>query len=252
MVGWLCGSLSLLELLELQLGFHLSLLELALSATQRLRQAGDLARSEDQHDDYDDHYEPFRTLQQQRCEHAFVGGGRDSVLFKDTVSERERHGLGGRYGVTVEIRDCLRANLGEVYEIERTSFPHPYDLDVFQAYLMRVEYSGFDGFLVAVDGDRVVGYVIFECGRKGLIVSMAVRTGSRRKKVGTLLLKEALRRLSSKCQEVTLQVGVTNTGARELYRSFGFSVVNLLPRYYPDGEDAYLMEASGLQHDATQ
>jgi ribosomal-protein-alanine N-acetyltransferase len=144
--------------------------------------------------------------------------------------------------LSIEIRECRHGDLPGVYEIEKTSFSHPYDLDVFQAYLMRVEYSGFDGFLVATQGGMLIGYVLFEYGRKGLIVSMAVRTDSRRKNVGTLLLREALLRLSKRCKEVTLQVGVSNVGAQDLYRSFGFSVVKVLPGYYPDGEDAYLME----------
>jgi ribosomal-protein-alanine N-acetyltransferase len=143
--------------------------------------------------------------------------------------------------LSIEIRGCRRGDLPEVYGIEKTSFPHPYDLDVFQACMMRVEYSHFDGFLVATQGEMVVGYILFEYGRKGLIVSMAIKTDSRRKKIGTLLLREALLRLSKACKEVTLQVGVTNVGAQNLYRSFGFSTVKVLPGYYPDGEDAYLM-----------
>lgn len=142
----------------------------------------------------------------------------------------------------IEIRECRRRDLDDVYEIEKTSFPHPYDRDVFEAYLMRVEHSSFDGFLVAAEGEKVAGYVIVEYGRKGLIVSMAVRTDMRRKKVGTSLLKEALLRLSKECREVTLQVGVSNLKAQDLYRAFGFSIVKTLRGYYPDGEDAYLME----------
>jgi ribosomal-protein-alanine N-acetyltransferase len=144
--------------------------------------------------------------------------------------------------LSVEIRVCRSDDLPDVYAIEKASFPHPYDLDVFQAYMMRVQYYHFDGFLVAAEGGRLVGYVLFEYGPRALIVSMAVKADSRRKKVGTLLLHEALQRLSKKCEEVTLQVGVTNLGAQDLYRSFGFSVEKLLLGYYPDGEDAYLMK----------
>ena len=152
----------------------------------------------------------------------------------------------------VEIRVCRRGDLGAVYEIERTSFSHPYDLDVFQAYMLRVEYSRYDGFLVAARDREILGYVVFEYGRRGLVVSMAVKADARRAKVGTKLLAEALRRLSERCGSVTLQVGVTNTAAQELYRRFGFSIVKLLSRYYPDGEDAYLMEVSGLQHHSAE
>ncbi len=152
----------------------------------------------------------------------------------------------------VVIRVCRRGDLEAVYKIERTSFSHPYDLDVFQAYMLRVEYSRYDGFLVAERDEEVLGYVIFEYGRRGLVVSMAVRADARREKVGTKLLAEALRRLSMRGDSVTLQVEVTNTAAQELYREFGFSIVKLLPRYYPDGEDAYLMEVSGLKHHSAE
>ena len=143
-----------------------------------------------------------------------------------------------------EIRECREGDLKAVYEIEKMSFPHPYDLDVFQAYLLRVEFSGFDGFLVAVEGETVQGYVIFEYGRKALIVSMAVHPDRRRGKIGTLLLREALLRIGRRCKEITLQVAVSNLGARHLYRAFGFEVMKTIPRYYPDGEDALLMERS--------
>ncbi len=128
-----------------------------------------------------------------------------------------------------------------MYRIEVVSFPHPYDLSVFQAYMMRAEEAGFDGFLVAKDGDAICGYVIFEYGRTGLIVSMAVKPETRRRKVGSMLLAEALRRLAQRCREVTLQVDVSNREAQELYRRFGFSVEGLLRHYYPDGNDAFLM-----------
>ncbi|HVP23310.1 MAG TPA: ribosomal protein S18-alanine N-acetyltransferase [Conexivisphaerales archaeon] len=141
----------------------------------------------------------------------------------------------------MRIRLCRPEDLAQVYEIEKESFPHPYDLDVFRAYLMRVECSGFDGFLVAEEGERVVGYAIFEYGRSGLIVSMAVAARMRRAGIGASLLREALGRLATKCNEVTLQVAVTNTPAQRLYEEFGFAKVKVLARYYPDGEDAYLM-----------
>ena len=144
--------------------------------------------------------------------------------------------------MTIDIRVCRPDDLPAVYAIEKASFPHPYDLDVFQAYLMRVQYTRFDGFLVAEEAGELAGYVLFEYGPRALIVSMAVKADSRRRKVGTTLLREALQRLSGRCDEVTLQVGVTNLGAQDLYRSFGFSVERRLPGYYPDGEDAYLMK----------
>jgi ribosomal-protein-alanine N-acetyltransferase len=150
----------------------------------------------------------------------------------------------GEPGEDVSIIACRQGDLPFVYEIEKASFPHPYDLSIFQAYMTRVKFDRFDGFLVATRGTEVVGYIIFEYGRAGLVVSMAVRPDQRRMKVGHRLLKEALERLSRRCKGVELQVAVSNLGAQKLYDAFGFSVVRRLPNYYPDGEDAYQMAKS--------
>ena len=42
-------------------------------------------------------------------------------------------------------------------------------------------------------------------------------------------------------QEVFLEVRVSNAPAIALYKRFGFESVNVRKRYYPDGEDAFLM-----------
>jgi len=41
--------------------------------------------------------------------------------------------------------------------------------------------------------------------------------------------------------EVYLEVRVSNTPAISLYEKLGFRVVGRIPRYYSDGEDAYIM-----------
>lgn len=144
----------------------------------------------------------------------------------------------------LQIRKCTSEDLAEVYEIEKASFDHPYDPSVFEAYLARSKFTKFDGFLVAYAGRRVAGYIIFEYGEEGLIVSMAVEPGSRRRGVATAMLKEALDRLEKKCRSVRLQVAVRNEGAQDLYRAFGFKTIGRLSCYYPNGEDAYTMVKS--------
>ena len=47
---------------------------------------------------------------------------------------------------------------------------------------------------------------------------------------------------------MTLEVRVTNRGAQELYRSFGFAPVGIRKNYYADdNEDAIVMWAYGLK-----
>ena len=55
-------------------------------------------------------------------------------------------------------------------------------------------------------------------------------------------MRHALRQLSaSGVRRVELMVRTGNTAGAQLYRSFGFRRVRLLPRYYEDGGDGFLM-----------
>src|SRR5208283_3682564 len=80
------------------------------------------------------------------------------------------------------IRMCRKGDLEGVLKIEKESFSDPYDRDVFSMLLQ----SEPEGFLVAECDDGVVGYVA-SSARYGLIFSLAVSAGRRRKRVGWLL-----------------------------------------------------------------
>ena len=59
---------------------------------------------------------------------------------------------------------------------------------------------------------------------------------------GRILLEDALARArSARAAAVTLEVRVSNTTAREFYRSYGFREAYRRRGYYQDGEDALAM-----------
>lgn len=87
-----------------------------------------------------------------------------------------------------------------------------------------------DLFLVAVDGDRLVGTVMggFD-GHRGWIYSLAVDEDERHRGIGTELMAEAERRLKERgCLKVNLQVMPDNEGVVQFYRELGFSVEDRL------------------------
>ncbi len=51
-------------------------------------------------------------------------------------------------------------------------------------------------------------------------------------------------------EDSSLHVRVSNKGALNLYQdALGYAIERIIPRYYQDGEDAYLMKAAvGTQH----
>jgi ribosomal-protein-alanine N-acetyltransferase len=143
-------------------------------------------------------------------------------------------------GERCRIREFVAEDLGSVCEIEVESFPYPYPCKLFLAYQALFP----ELFLVAECGGRVVGYAlaIAERGGRAHVISIAVAPGFRRRGLGRALmlhLEERFRRLG--LVEVVLEVAVSNAAAISLYRSLGYSVVGRIQRYYPDGEDAYLM-----------
>lgn len=81
-------------------------------------------------------------------------------------------------------------------------------------------------FLLAVDGQQVVGSVIgtFD-GRRGYIYHVAVHPNSRRRGYATALLEEVERRLwEMGVQKIRFMVSKSNESALAFYRSIGFEV----------------------------
>lgn len=128
-----------------------------------------------------------------------------------------------------------------VYRIEKTSFPQPWPFAAFEGFL------GEPGFLVATVDGRVVGYVVADtvpnAGRTlGHVKDIAVHPDYRGRGIGAQLLGSALTVMREKrASHVKLEVRESNDSAIRLYRRFGFQFRRTLPRYYDDGEDAYVL-----------
>jgi len=142
---------------------------------------------------------------------------------------------------TPTIREVTRADLLEVYRIERAEFPQPWPYDAFQRFLEE------PGFLVAEVDGGVAGYVVADTvpnhGRQlGHVKDIAVRDDLQREGIGTQLLRRILGQLrSAGAGAVKLEVRESNERALGLYRRHGFEHRRTVPRYYDDGEDALVM-----------
>ncbi len=85
-------------------------------------------------------------------------------------------------------------------------------------------------FLVAVDGDSLVGTVMGGYdGHRGWIYSLAVDENERHRGIGTELMAEVEGRLKERgCLKINLQVMPDNEGVVQFYRELGFSVEDRL------------------------
>ncbi len=139
----------------------------------------------------------------------------------------------------IQIKEANYEDLPEVYEINKITFPNPYPISLlfyFKTYYPKT-------FLVAKILNKVVGYVIATTyARDGEIISIAVLPSWRRKGIGSKLL-ETLFKVLRKCDihKVYLHVRVSNKNAINFYVKNGFKIISREPKYYSNGEDAFLM-----------
>ncbi|RLI77212.1 ribosomal-protein-alanine N-acetyltransferase [Archaeoglobales archaeon] len=141
--------------------------------------------------------------------------------------------------ISVAIREYSVRDFKDVLEIDAEAFNSrnpAYDVYIYLTYS--------SNFLVADVGGKVIGYIVtMDMGVDSKIMSFAVKKEFRRRGIGSMLLKEVIRRCIEKGkQRILLEVRVSNFAAQELYKKNGFETVDILPSYYSDGEDAYLME----------
>lgn len=149
------------------------------------------------------------------------------------------------------IRKFNPNDLDSVIEINRRCLPENYTINFF----MDIYRNCPEAFLVAeAENKIIVGYIMcrlehgfsdfnrFKLVKKGHIVSIAVLNEYRRKGIGASLIAQALKELVNvQAKECYLEVRVSNEVGINLYRKFGFEIIQRIPYYYHDGEDAYVM-----------
>lgn len=106
-------------------------------------------------------------------------------------------------------------------------------------------YTGLkDAFtLVAEPEGEVRGFVVARRSRRrGHIITIDVLPGTQRSGLGSALLAAAEQRLhDAGCKSVWLETAVDNAAAIAFYKRHGYAVQAVLPRYYLDSVDAFVM-----------
>ena len=141
----------------------------------------------------------------------------------------------------MEIVKMNEAHVASVAAIEKECF----GMDAWSEKSVASELTNqLSLWLVAVDGDRVAGYVGSQtvCDETDMM-NVAVTADYRRQGLGeklVLALVEELKAIHSKC--LTLEVRDSNTPARTLYEKLGFQQIGLRKNYYRNPkEDAYIL-----------
>ena len=140
----------------------------------------------------------------------------------------------------IEILEMTAAHTGQIAELEKVCFNDPWSESSIASELG----NRLSLWLVAVDRDRVVGYV----GSQSVLgetdmMNIAVAPDYRRQGIAEKLVTELISGLRQKGNHsLMLEVRVSNTSARQLYDKLGFEQVGLRKNYYRNPkEDAMIL-----------
>ncbi len=141
------------------------------------------------------------------------------------------------------VSEMFPADLDEVLEIEEASFSVPWSRESFLFELQANPYA--KNFVLRCEGRMVAFACVWIVDDELKINNIAVHPDERRKRHGEALLLWVLDYgRSRECTEATLEVRLSNAGARALYAAHGFAEIGRRKGYYRDThEDAILMAA---------
>jgi ribosomal-protein-alanine N-acetyltransferase len=147
----------------------------------------------------------------------------------------------------IVVTGMRRRHVREVIAIENTIFPRPWSAAL---YLSELAYGPSRHYYVAIVDGAVVGYTgCMVVEDEAHITTVGVAPSWQRHRVASRLLY----RLASDVRDegvrsLTLEVRMTNHGAQELYRRFGFTPAGIRKNYYAEvNEDGLVMWAHGVE-----
>jgi len=143
--------------------------------------------------------------------------------------------------LVVHVLPMRRRHLRSVLRIEGLVYPRPWSHSLF---LSELALRGSRAYFVARVGRDVTGYAgLMLTGEDGHVTTIAVDPAWHRRHIGTrLMLVLAREAIVRGAKNLTLEVRLSNRGAQEMYRRFGFAPVGVRKNYYQEThEDALVM-----------
>ena len=137
----------------------------------------------------------------------------------------------------IEIVNMNESHVCAVAELERLNFSAPWDEAAVRSELT----NKLSLWLVALDGEAVVGYVGSQTVlQEADMMNIAVADTHRRRGIAKMLVEELIRQLDA--YQLTLEVRASNAPAISLYEALGFGQVGLRKNYYrKPKEDALIL-----------
>jgi ribosomal protein S18 acetylase RimI-like enzyme len=144
---------------------------------------------------------------------------------------------------SMTLRAGTPADLSALEALECRAFTHD---RISRRSFLRFLSSPTASLIVADCDDALCGYALVLLrarSRRARLYSIAVDAGHAGRQLGAKLLAAAETAASGRGADIVrLEVCERNAAARNLYRRFGYRLVERLPAYYEDGRDALRLQ----------
>lgn len=153
--------------------------------------------------------------------------------------------------VDFSLRDFHNSDFETLWRIDQHCFPAgiSYSQAELAAYIRLLNSFTLVAETRNSDQPRTIGFLVANANRRhqGHVITIDVLPEARRFGIGSKLLTAAEDRLRSRqCTSVVLEAAVDNASALAFYKRHHYFVVKTIPRYYPDGLDAFVLEKNLL------
>ena len=136
----------------------------------------------------------------------------------------------------------IKASTEYLDDLERLEI-QSFGVNAYSRYTLEHLIKNSSFFIIALYENRVVGYICGEVeGEKGHLKSITVDKEYRMKGIGNeilLLFEKHLKQHG--IRSVFLEVSVENKIALNFYIKRGYRIIKLIPHFYLNGEDAYIL-----------
>ena len=143
------------------------------------------------------------------------------------------------------IKKVAMSDLNKIYTIERRIFKS----DSFSRPLLQNLINSNSLFLkleTSKNIKKLIGYVILikDDEHRFNLINFAIRKKYQNKGYGSLLMQKTLNIVKNHTEinKMILNVKTTNIKALNLYKKFGFKIIERIEDYYKQNESAYVME----------
>ena len=144
--------------------------------------------------------------------------------------------------MTLQILELLNEDIDAILPLENELYHKPWQK---KDYEYELNDNPFAYYLKLIDKDsnEIMGFIGFWIKfEQAEITKVSIAKKYQGYKLSKLLMADAENRIRiAECENITLEVRVSNIVAINLYKSCGFNIVTTRKKYYENGEDAYLM-----------